>query len=276
MSATTTVLDAPTAGAALPEPRVTQRRVVRSEWIKFRSVRSNLIGIGAAGAAMVLFGVLFSSLADSGTDTGPTPAGADPVTYAFSGINLAQLVIGVLAAVLVTSEYTSGMIRSTYAAVVTRLPVLWGKTIVAAGVTGVVMTVAGLAAFLTGTAVYSGTEAVPSIGDPGVIRAVLGVGVYAAAIAVMGVALGFLLRRTAAAIGTLVASIMVAPVLAGLLPGETGSTIASLLPSNAGRAVMSVADDPDLLSPGAGLAVLLAWVVVAVGAAAWSVRRRDA
>jgi ABC-2 type transport system permease protein len=261
----------------LLEPRVTQTSVTRSEWIKFRSVRLNTILLLAAGVALAVLGTLFSSFAGTGEFAGPPGSGGgDSLSTSFGAMNLSQLIIGVMAAVFVTGEYATGMIRSMFAAVADRLPVLWAKAIVAGGLTWVVMTIASLVTFFAGQAVYGGDAATYSLSDDGVLRAVLGGGVYAAAIAVMAVALGFILRSTSAAIGTLVVSLMIAPGLIGLLPDSISDTVGKVLPSNAGSAFMSVADNPDLLSPWAGFAVIGVWLVALLGAAAVVVRRRDA
>jgi ABC-type transport system involved in multi-copper enzyme maturation permease subunit len=274
---TTTLLDLPATTDTHGGARVTQRTVTRAEWIKFRSVRSNLIALVASGALLVAFGTLFSSIVGSGQAFGPDQtAGTDSLTISFSGINVSQLVLACLGAVFIAGEYSTGMIRTMFASVADRTKVLIGKAAVLAGGSWVVMTLASIVVFFTGKAVYSGQGTVSSLGDPGVLRAVLGGGVFGAGIVVMGLALGFLLRSTAAAIGTLIGVLMVAPALVGLLPGSLGDTLAKILPSNAGQAFMSVSHSSTLLSPGAGAAVFVAWAVGLLGAAIVVLRRRDA
>ena len=116
---------------------VTQWSVTKAEWIKLRSVRVNVIGIGAAAVALVLLGVLFSALAP--TDMGPGGTATDSVSLAFGGTSLSQLIIGVLAALFVGSEYASGLIRTTFGAVARRTRVLRAKAIVFGGATGLAM-----------------------------------------------------------------------------------------------------------------------------------------
>jgi len=256
--------------------RVTPRRVLGAEWLKFRSVRSNLTTLASAAAATVGFGMLFSAFAGSGDQVGPNRAGADALTMSLGGVNLAQIFVAVLGVMFVTSEYGSGLIRTMFTAVPTRVPVLATKALVVAAATTAIMTVASFAAFLGGQAVYGVPEAAMSLGDDGVIRALVGTGLYLGGIAAMGVALGFLLRSAGSAIGVVIGTLMVAPLLVNLLPAGFSDPVGRILPSNAGQAFRSVTATSDLLSPAAGAAVFTLWVVGLLGTAAVAVRRRDA
>jgi ABC-type transport system involved in multi-copper enzyme maturation permease subunit len=272
------VTDTGDVGAPVERQRlgraVTQWSVTKAEWIKLQSVRVNVVGILAAGAALVLLGVLFSALAP--TDMGPGGTATDSVSFAFGGISLSQLIIGVLAALFVGSEYASGLIRTTFGAVARRTRVLRAKAIVFGCAAWLAMTFGAFGAFFAGSAVYSGNLPSYAIGDPGVLRAVLSAGFYGACVALIGIAVGFLLRSTAAAIGLLLGLLMLAPLLTELLPGTAGDTLTQVLPSNAGKAIMSLTSPDNLLSPGLGFAVLAAWVVGLLAAAAVTLRRRDA
>lgn len=269
-----------TADASPPAMRqrlgraVTQWSVTKAEWIKLRSVRVNVVGVAAAAVGLMLLGVLFSALAP--TDMGPGGTATDSVSLAFGGTSLSQLIIGVLAALFVGSEYASGLIRTTFGAVARRTRVLRAKAIVFGGATGLAMTLGAFAAFFAGSAVYSGNLPSHSIGDPGVLRAVLSVGFYGACVALIGIAVGFLVRSTATAIGLLLGLLMLAPLLVDLVPGTVGETLSKIVPSNAGEAMMSVTSRDSLLSPMVGLAVLVAWVVGLLTLAAVALRRRDA
>jgi ABC-2 type transport system permease protein len=253
---------------------VTEWSVTKAEWIKLRSVRVNVVGILAAAVALVLLGVLFSALAPK--DMGPGGTATDSVSFAFGGISLSQLIIGVLAAVFVGSEYASGLIRTTFGAVARRTRVLRAKAIVLGCATWLAMTTGAFGAFFAGSAVYSGNLPSYAIGDPGVLRAVLSAGFYGACVALIGIAIGFLVRSAAAAIGLLLGLLMLAPLLVELVPGTAGDTLTKILPSNAGDAMMSVMSPDSLLSPLLGTAVLVAWVVGLLAAAAVTLRRRDA
>jgi ABC-type transport system involved in multi-copper enzyme maturation permease subunit len=259
---------------AIGELRVTQAAVVRSEWSKFRSVRSNLVSLGSAAAAFVLLGMLFASLGDA--DRGPRGTATDSLAIIFGGLTLSQLILGVATTVFVTSEYSSGMIRTMFAAVGRRPRVLWAKAGVAAAATAVTMTAAAFVTFFAGGAVFGGGMPTYSLGDPGVLRAIVGAGVYATCVALIGVALGFVMRSTASAIGVMVTLFMVAPILLRLVPGSIGDWLGKIMPSSAGDALMSVSSPATLLSPGQGLMTLLAWVAGLLGIAWVLVQRRDA
>jgi ABC-2 type transport system permease protein len=253
---------------------VTEWSVTKAEWIKLWSVRVNVVGIPAAAVALVLLGVLFSALAPK--DMGPGGTTTDSVSLAFGGISLSQLIVGVLAALFVGSEYASGLIRTMFGAVARRNRVLRAKAIVFGVATWLAMTLGAFGAFVAGSAVYSVNFPSYSIGDPGVLRAVLSVGFYGACVALMGIGVGFLVRGTAAAIGVLIGLLMVAPLLAELVPGTVGDALTKILPSNAGDAAMSVTSRDTLLSPWLGFAVLVVWVVGLLAVAGVTLRRRDA
>jgi len=274
-TATTVVPPAAPVRATGDDTGVTQRRVIRSEWIKLRSVRSMVVGLLGAGVVTVGLGILFSWLAGSGEGPGRREAN-DPLSLSLAGFNIGRLVIGVLGVLVVTSEYSSGMIRTMFAAVADRLPVLRAKALVFSGSTLAVMAVAAFTAFFVGQAVYGGSAVTVALGDPGVLRAVVGTAVYAAGVGALGVALGFLLRSTGAGIGVLFATLLIIPGLVGLLPASVSDPLTKVMPSNAGEAFTSVARDSSLLSPTAGFLVFALWVVGLLVAASVVVRRRDA
>ncbi len=267
---------ATTATTTLPTSRVTQRRVALAEWTKLRTVRSTVIGLASGAAVMILLGMLFSGLAGDEAAGGPVGQGTDAFSRIFAGTHLTQLILAVVGAVFVTTEYSTGLIRTMFATVTDRRMVLVAKAAAMGAATWVVMTAASFVTFFAGSAVYGGTDTVPSLSDDGVLRAILGTGFYAAGIAVLGIGLGFLLRTTASAVGVLVAGLMVAPVLVGLLPDSISDTVGKLLPSNSGSSFTSVTPNSDLLSVNAGFAVFVAWVVGILVAAGIAVHRRDA
>jgi hypothetical protein len=256
--------------------RLTLARVLRSEWIKFRSVRSTLITLGFTGVAVAAFGILVSMLSNgSGVGADGPALRPDPAGNSLFGTNIAQLVLGVLGALLVTSEYSTGQIRSTLTTVPKRLPVLWAKAIVVGLATFATMTVGVGVAFFAGQVLYDGAGPGASLFDPGVMRAVLGAAVFPTAIAVMGIALGVLMRHTATAVGVLFGMLFIVPILLQSL-GGFWSDIAAYLPSEAGQAMTTIITDADRLSPLAGFAVIAAWVGALLAAAAFTLDRRDA
>jgi hypothetical protein len=272
MSATTPRLRAPSL-PALPELRVTLPRVINSEWLKFRSLRSSWYTLAAAVLSMILLDTLL------GLTIGQRWASLHPDDHVASatlrGFQLAQLLIGVLGALYVTGEYGTGMIRSTFAAVPKRLPVLGAKAAVFGAVALVAMVVASFAGFFGAQAFLSGYHHSFSLSQPGVLRVVAGTGVYLTLIGLLGLALGWILRSTAGAISMLVGILLVIPVLLSAI-GKSAEGIAQYLPSKAGGSFISSLHEAGTLSPWTGLIVLCAWVLAALGLAAYLVRRRDA
>ena len=189
---------------------------------------------------------------------------------------LAQLAIGVLGVLVISSEYTTGMIRTTFAAVPRRPLVLFAKAVTFTVVAFVVATIACFVAFFIGQSILSAKHADVSITDPGVLRAVVGAGTYLTLVGLLGIGLGTLLRRTAGAIATLFGLVLVLPALTEALPSPWDTDVGKLLPINAGRALFAVRPSTDLLSPGQGFLVLVATVGVVLALATVAIVRRDA
>jgi ABC-2 type transport system permease protein len=251
---------------------VTQTRVIRSEWIKFWSLRSTVVTLAVAVSLLVGIGLLASSMMSSG-DGGPNSFG--PIDASLAGTTFAQLAFGTLGVLFMASEYSTGMIRSSLAAVPKRLPVLWGKIAVFAAVVFATGLVASALAFTGGQALIGDGGA--SWSDPGVARAVLGSAVILAGSGVLGLALGALLRSTPAAISTLFGVMfLLSGVAQLLLPASWRDDVVQFLPANAGSAFTSVTPGDGALGPWAGLAVFAAYVVAVVAAGAWRLRGSDA
>ncbi|MFB6680198.1 ABC transporter permease [Streptomyces sp. NPDC056390] len=277
---------APDPGAPAPRPtayKVTGLRVLRSEWAKFWSLRSSLITLGVAVFLLILFGTIasYTYSPDTVATSGPPAPGSssgqsNAVSLALTGVSFAQLAIGVLGVLLSAGEYSTGMIRSTLAAVPRRLPVLWSKAAVLGPVALILTTVGALAAFQLGTPGLDGEKISVSLGDDGVLRSLAGAGVYLGLVAVFGVALGVLLRNSAGAIAALVGVLLILPGLASLLPDSLYDNISPYFPSNAGSAVYALHQSSDSLSPGAGLAVFAGWVALALAGAGYRLVKNDA
>lgn len=261
-----------------PDLHVTQTRVIHSEWTKLRSLRSTVFSLLAAVVFIVGLSALVPSVIVSHWP--PRDAGEalsfDPTTRSLAGVFLAQLAIGVLGVLLISGEYATGMIRATFAAVPTRLPVLWAKTAVFAGVTLVLTVPAVLGAFLIGQSIFKGKNLQTDLGQPGVVRAVLGAALYLTVVGVLGLGLGALLRNTAAAISTLFGLLFVLPIIVHFLPSSFSDSVDKYLPSSAGQAITHVRADPLSLSPWAGFGVFCLYAVAALAVAAVGLRRRDA
>jgi ABC-type transport system involved in multi-copper enzyme maturation permease subunit len=254
---------------------VTQARVLRSEWTKLHSLRSSRVTLLVAVGLIVGLGLLIPLVSVTHWAPNTSTADYDSVSRSLGGIYLAQLAFGVLGVLLVTGEYTTGMIRATFAAVPKRLPVLWGKLGVFLAATLVLGVAACLIAFLGGQAIFASKHVDAGLGDPGVLRAVLGAGLFLAGIGAFGVGLGALIRNSAGAIATLTGLLFVAPVIVSALPPSWGDAIGKYLPTNAGTAIIFVEPSPDSLGPWTGLAVLCAWAAASVALAAVMLMRRD-
>jgi len=280
-----TVTQAPASAQAVeraPRPvyKVTGLRVLRSEWAKFWSLRSTWITLGLALLFIVAFGLIasarYGSQVASGQQVEGHLAGSTAVSLSLFGINFAQLVLGVLGVLVTAGEYSTGMIRSTLAAVPRRLPVLWSKTAVYGLVALAVGSAGAFAAFVIGSGFISATPVALPLSGAGVVRSLLAAGLYLALVAVIGIALGALLRSIAAGIAVLVAVLLLIPGLVALLPASWESDISPYLPSNAGESMYALHQVAPALSPLAGLAVLGGWTVLALAGAAYRLLRSDA
>jgi ABC-2 type transport system permease protein len=264
--------------ATMPGVRVTQARVLASEWVKFRSLRSSYIALIMAFAAIVGFGLLFAGiLANRWPKLEPAEqAMFDPTEITLRGVFLAQLIIGVLGVLMVTGEYSTGMIRASLSAAPARLPVLWGKAVVFAVVTFVVTGVAAIIAFLAGQSLLSSQHIETTLSAPGVTRAVIGAGLYLTGIGLLGVVLGWIIRHSAGAIGTLFGLLLILPLLTSALPASWSIHIRPYLPGSAGQQIMAMKFDPGDLSPWTGFAWFCGYLVVGIAVAAVLLARRDA
>jgi ABC-2 type transport system permease protein len=256
--------------------RVTQPRVTYSEWIKLRSLRSALwtlyVSVAlTAGIALILCFVALLNL-EAGHGLGST----DPAAISLYGVYAAQLTYGVLGVLLATSEYSSGTIRSTLTAVPRRLPVLGAKLGVYAAVALVTSEAALAVGMLAGQGILSARHAGASLSDPGVARAMIGAGLYLTVTGLIGVALGFLIRNAAGAIMVQLGILLVLSVLWGLLPAGWARHVTPYLPGNAGQAVLQLHPSAGTLAPWTGFAVYAGYAVLAAGAAALFLIRRDA
>ena len=255
--------------------RVTGSRVVLSEWTKFRSLRSTVYTLIMAVVSMIGLGALITAVAAN--QPGGLEPGQSPISTALSGIFFAQLAIGVLGELLISGEYSTGMIRSSLTVVPRRLPMLWAKLTVFAGVVFLTMVIASFTAFFVGQALLSGQHLDASLSDPGALRSVVGAALYVTVAGITALALGALLRNTAAAITTFVAVFFVFPTLTLLLPASVTDHFVQYLPSNLGGVLAgSTSGLAHPLAPWTGFGLLCGYPVVLVAFAAWRLRRVDA
>ena len=259
---------------------VTGRRVLRSEWAKLWSLRSTWITLGLGLLFLIGFGTIgvlrYKSMLTSGKPVDPDFADATAFSLAVFGVPFSMIALGVLGVLTTSGEYSTGMIRSTLAAVPRRLPVLWSKAAVYGVIVFVIGIVGAVAAFAISSGVLSGTAKAMSFSDDGVLRSVLGVGVYLALVGIIGVALGAVLRSTAGGISVLVGAFLLVPGLMSLLPKSWRDDLTPYLPSNAGESMFALTHDATTLSPAAGLLVFLGWTALALAGAAYRLVRSDA
>jgi ABC-2 type transport system permease protein len=274
---------APTVGAA---PTGAHRRAVtigllRSEWTKIRSLRSTVWSLVMLVVVTVGFTALFTALtvAQWATIAPATKAQvlADPGRMVLgAGFQLGQLAVCVLGVIVMTGEYSSGTIRASLLAVPTRTPMLAAKAAVFALLIAVVGELTAVPTFFLGAAILH-SHAPVSITDPGVLRAVVGAGLYLAVLAVFAIAIGALVRHTAGAITGIVGFVLVLSPLTQLLPGRVGRYIHGYLPSEVGSLIASPRHGADdVLGPWQGFGVFCLQTAVLIGAAAYLLRRRDA
>ncbi len=263
--------------AARPHGRVTQLGVFRSEWTKLYSLRSTRYALLATALFTIGFGIIASAANVSRWSSMSAAAKAtfDPLSTSLLGVRFGALATGVLGVLLITGEYTTGMIRSTMTAVPRRLPVLWGKTGVYALVALVITIPAALIAFFAGQAILSGQHIQIAFSHAGVPAAVLGAAAYLTLVGLFAMGLGAIMRNTAAGIATFAGIMFVLPPLIGLLPSSVANSIDPYLPSSAGQAMMQVGQHAHTLLPAAGLAVFAGYVVAMIAAAAVLLCRRD-
>lgn len=260
-----------TAVQAMP---VTLPRVVTAEWLKFRTLRSTLAVLAAALVGMVVIALV---VAFNTRRISPSLDANDLVPSAtMQGYYLGQLLIGALGVLFVSGEYSTGMIRSTLVAVPRRTPVLVGKLVVFVAVVLVSMLAACLVAFLAAQALLSHYRTGFSLGDPGVLRVVLGTAVYLTLVGVIGAAWGWIVRSTPGALVAYFATIVVVPVLFGTVLGTWGKHVAEFLPAQAGAAFSTSIPEGRHLAPWPGLGVMVLWAAVALVVSVLLLRRRDA
>jgi hypothetical protein len=259
--------------------KVTQRRVLLSEFTKFRSLRSTMWTLLGAVVLMIGIGALFSGVTASQYHTfnWAERAAFNPVTTSLNGVIFAVVAFGVLGVLLTGGEYSTGMIRSSLTAVPRRLPVLWGKVAVFAGSIFSVSLAASFISFFLGQALLNSHHLGVPITAHDALRSVIGAALYVTAAGLIGLALGALLRNTAAGITTFAAVFFVIPLLAMLLPASISNHLTPYLPSNAGSVIWGgAANVPNALSPWTGFALLCGYAAILIGAGAWRLRRSDA
>lgn len=278
---TAQVIDRTVQTSSTTAKPVSFRRVLHAEWIKLCSLRSTYWTAGATVAAMVVVAVMLA--VTTRVDQQAAQAGLDGTMAIGMGYTFAQVVVAVLGVLTITGEYSTGMIRSTLAAVPTRFPALAAKAILIA-VVGFALGIAGVAGAYLATYPLLGTNGAADLADPNVQRIFWGSGLYLAGVGLFGLGLGALVRHTAGAITLVLGIQLMLSTLWQLLMLTSDWFLTSYpyLPSTAGeriaapQATASLGEAPQALAPWTGFAVFMAYVLVTLILAAVLLRKRDA
>jgi len=274
MTATTT------ARPYVPAPRATSigfANVLRSEWTKLRSVRSTYWTAAVAVVASLLVGILVTIQQEHNfINHKDSLEGFDPVSTVLTGFFLAQVAIGALGVMTISSEYGTGMIRATLGAVPQRRALLAAKGLVFLVSVFVVAEILSFTAFAVSMPILHPSGADVSLGDPGIFRAVFGGGLYLTAVGLLGFGLGALVRHTAGALSAFFGVMFASTALVDLLPTNWRNDIINYMPINAGSQIITVQPTSGALSPWHGLIVLTCYGVAATAAAFVLITRRDA
>lgn len=248
--------------------------ILRSEWIKLRSLRSTWWSFGIIVAIQVSIAVLFA-LTTSPIATQPTTQQVTQAAVSIStlGVLFGQLVIAVLGVLVISGEYSTGQIRSSFMSVPNRTPVLAAKALVFAAATFVVALASIVLSYVVTMPILAGkgVEAAPT--DPALWLALVGAAGYLVFIGLISLGIGAILRSTAGGIAASLGLLLVVPTIFQLIPAEWAGVIASWLPGTAGQSMYYTGAT---FEPWQALLVMLGWTAVTLIPAAVLLKRRDA
>jgi len=269
----------PAASVALDLPRsagrVTFAGALRSEFTKIRSVRSTYWTL----LAMFVVVVGFGALASAGAAHGPHGPYFDPTRQSLAGLYIGQLIIGVLGVLVISSEYSTGMIRTTLTTNPHRGVMIAAKGVVFTVVALVTSLVTSFAAFFVGQAVMSSDHISTTIGSPNVLRAVIGGALFLTACGVLAFGLGLLIRHTAGGIGAVTGLLFVVTILVNFLPQSWQNHVDKWVPALAGGQLWMAKPLPPgntpMFGPWTSFAILCGYAALAVAVAVIFFRKRD-
>jgi ABC-2 type transport system permease protein len=253
------------------------RSAARMEWLKLRSVRSTAWVMLVFAAGLIGLAILVLAHQHWATMSAADRASFDPVNQGFTGLTIGQLAFGVLGVLMITSEFSSGLIRATLAAVPSRPLLLAAKAAVLGAVVLAVGEIMAFAAFAVGEAVLRSPAPHATLGQPGVLRAILMAGAYPGLIALIGLGLGAVIRHTAGAICAVVGILFVLPLILLPLGFSIQNSVGQFMPMLiAENSITAVKAQSHTLSPGLGFGMLCLYAVAALVAGGWALARRDA
>ena len=258
-----------------------------SEWTKIRSVRSTVWTLIVFVVGTVALSALGAHVAAHRGANPPPGSHTDPLSYILglalasgplaSGLAAGPLAVCVLGVLMITSEYSSGTIRASVLGAPRRIPILAAKCAVFAALVFVISEIVVFGAFFIGRAIVAGDHITLSLGQPNVIRALIGAGLYLAVLGLFALAIGTLIRRTAGAIAAVIGLVLVISNFNVLPPHSWAGRIYAWLPTAAGILITNDKPQPGaLLSAWQGIGVFCGWTALLLAAAAWLLRRRDA
>jgi ABC-2 type transport system permease protein len=256
--------------------------VLTAEWTKIRSVRSTIwtllaFVIVAIGFSALVATVISNTWNNPGNHPNHVTLVTDPTAVLFgAGFGLGQLAMCVLGVIVISSEYSTGAIRSSLLAVPRRLPMLAAKAVVFALLDLVVSAATVFVVFFLTTAILRSHVSI-TLSQPGITRACIGGILYLTVLGLFALAIGGLIRHTAGAIATVIALVLVVPPLISLIPGTIANHIHGYLPTISGQLVAQSSQQPaDVLSPWQGFGVFCLWTAVLLAACSYLLVRRDA
>lgn len=248
--------------------------VVRSEWTKVRSIRSTVLCLGVVVVAML--GLALFMGARWAHQSGPIVGKFDATNVSLSGVYIAELVLGAFGVLVISSEYGTGMIRASFAAVPRRRAVLAAKLLVATGCSVLVGGAASLVAFVSCQALLSGKGVGTSLADPDARRAVLGAALFLGSVTLLGFGLGSALRHTAGALCAFFGVLFAPTAIVDLFPTSLRNELINYMPANAGSQIFTVNATHGALGPWQGLGVFTLYSIAAVLVGFVLVEMRDA
>lgn len=262
----------------LPGGSYDLRDALASEWTKLRTLRSTYWTLFVTVLLSIGLGALISWLRATHYQSGGLgdQLSFDPTRISLSGMLFAQLSFGVLGVLVVSAEYGSGTIRSTFQAIPKRLQVLAAKVILFGVITFVLAEVFSFVAFFVGQTLLSTRAPHATLSDPNVLRALLASGCYLTALGLLALGLATIIRHTAGAISSFVGILFVLPIISDALPSSLSTPIDKYLPANIGINALSTGIRIDALAPWAGIGVLCGYAAAVLAIAAYLLTRRDA
>jgi ABC-type transport system involved in multi-copper enzyme maturation permease subunit len=267
----------------VPPGHVRLRDVMAAEWTKLRSLRSTTYGLVLMMVCTIGLGMLATAIvAARWPHVDPEFRHTfDPTRQSLIGLLFGQLALGVLGVLAVSSEYGTGTIRATLTAVPQRLRVLVAKVLVFGALAFVASEVLLFVTFLVGQGILAGEAPHAALSQPGVLRAVVGGGVYLTLLGLLAMGIACIHPKTAGAVGAFVGVLLILPLILQFFPSSVVNSIGRFVPANIGATVTSTRGSGSFIghhafSPWAGLAVLAGYTAVALVIGGWLMVRRDA